>query len=182
MRARTQEARMSSTIDETIERVEQLYTAVTGSPPPTPNGHRSAFPPEIDPGMHVEEQLARMVMEVERLVPQARSATWIPHAVIWHEGADLVLAIDVPGVSREHVHVRVEHHALVINGLRRAPWSHQPSNLVGCDAPLGAFARSFALSAPISADQISGRIDNGVLTIRIHSSTRPQASQITIMS
>lgn len=170
---------MSSTLDETIQHVEQLYTALTGARPPTPNGHSAGFPPELDPAVHVEQQLARMLSEVERLVPQARSATWIPHAVIWQEDTDVVLALDVPGVSREHLNVRVEQRTLVVSGLRRVPWSRQPRSVAGCDTPLGTFSRSFPLAAPIAADQINGRLENGVLTIRIRSS---KASQISVIS
>lgn len=173
---------MNGTIDETIERVEQLYTTLTGTQPPAPNGQRTPFPPESDPFHHVQEQLGRVVAAVERLVPIATTprASWVPHALMWSDEADVVLALDVPGVARESVQVRVEPRGITVTGRRRAPWSQSPRAVVGCDAPLGTFARSFALPTRATPEQVSARLDDGVLTIRIHTSTQPPPSQISI--
>lgn len=178
----TRERTMNGTIDETIERLEQLYTTLTGTPPPAPNGQRTPFPPESDPLRHVQEQLGRVVAAAERLVPRsaASAATWIPNATVWTEEADLVLAVDVPGVSRENVEVRVEPRALTVTGRRHAPWSQYPRSIAGCDAPLGTFSRTFAIATHAAADRVSARLDDGVLTIRIHSTTQAPPSQISI--
>ncbi|MBX3161016.1 MAG: Hsp20/alpha crystallin family protein [Deltaproteobacteria bacterium] len=174
---------MNATIDETIERVEQLYTVLTGKPPARLNGHRVMIPPEVDPAVHVQERLDRLVHEMEQLAPVAAAAPpmWIPRAVAWTQEGALVFALDVPGVVARDVQIRVEPLALVVRGIRRAPWPHPPHDLAACDAPMGAFARSFPV-ARVAPDQIGARLEDGVLTIRVHRGARAEPSQIPIVS
>jgi HSP20 family protein len=172
---------MTTTIDETIERVEHLYTALTGLRPPT-TGRRAPIPPETDPILHVQDQLCAMVDAVERIVPSSASSApaWVPRALAWVHESDLVLAIDVPGVLARDLQIRVEPFALVVSGRRRAPWARTPQAVPACDAPLGTFARSFPLPGRVGADQIGARLDDGVLTIRVRPTPRTEPSQIPI--
>src|SRR5262249_12873810 len=158
---------------ETIERVEQLYTTLTGTRPPTPNGHRTAFPPEVDPVVHVQEQLGRMLVTLERVLPFSTQPAWIPHAAAWqHEGAP-VFPFDIPGVTRAHVYVRVDPTAFTVVGRRPMP----VRTLVACDASFGSFARTFELGRRVTPEQMSAHLhEDGVLTIRVHSSTKAQPS------
>jgi HSP20 family protein len=169
---------MTTSIEATIERVEQLYTSVTGSRPPTPSGQRAAFPPESDPVIYVEQQLERMLASIEQTVPVAGPPpfAWQPPAAVWNDDRDLVIAIDVPGVAREDLRVDVAHGAITVRGTRKAPWGQSPRTVADCDASLGTFVRSFSLAAPVARDQIAARLEAGVLTIRIHSSTGPERS------
>jgi HSP20 family molecular chaperone IbpA len=63
------------------------------------------------------------------------------------------------------------------------PWSRLPKSIFGCDAPLGAFARTFPLASRVDPKQVGVRLDDGVLTVRIYApNTRPEPSQIPISS
>ncbi len=172
---------MNATIDETIERVEQLYTTLTGNRPPTTNGN--AIPPEIDPAAHVQEQLGRMVSAIDGVVPRTAPApAWIPRAVAWSQDDDLLIAVDLPGVSREHLQVRVEPTGITVAGRRAMPWGRLPKSILGCDAPLGTFARTFPLATRVDPKQVGVRLDDGVLTVRIYANAKPEPSQIPISS
>lgn len=170
---------MNATIDETIDRVEQLYRALTGSRPPT--GRHTVIPPEADPVGHVQEQLGRMVTLVERFVPGA-PPQWMPQAMVWTHDSDLLFAVDIPGVLASDIEVRVEPAAITVRGLRRPPWAHPPKSVAFSDVALGTFARSFPLAVRIAPDHVSARLDDGVLTVRLHASTRAEPSQIPICS
>jgi len=169
---------MNATVDETLERVEQLYTAITGTRAPVTNDRRAAFPPEIDPIVHVEHQLERMIASVESLVPVP--TPWSPRATMWREDEDIIIAVDVPGVPRENVRVQVEQNAVVVIGRRVAAWGRGPRKPADGDTQVGTFARSFALAAPLAPEQLSARLDNGVLTIRLRGGARQRASQVSV--
>jgi len=174
---------MQSTIDETIERVEQLYTTLTGNRAPQPNGGSAPIPPETDPLLHVQEQLGRMVSVAEQLFATAPvQPTWSPHALSWRDEGGLSIAVDVPGVTRDQLQIRVEPGAIVVSGQRRPPWMHPPTSVDGADAPIGLFTRSFWLGAPIAPEQVTARLADGVLTIRITTTERGETSQIPIRS
>lgn len=172
---------MNATIDETIERVEQLYTTLTGAPPADADHRRAPIPPNIDPTAHVQEQLGRMVSAIDGVVPR-RAPAWTPSAVAWGQDEDLLIAVDVPGVSRDHLQIRVEASSIIVTGRRAMPWSRLPKSILGCDAPLGAFARTFQLAARIDPKQLGTRLEDGVLTIRIYAKAQPEPPQIPISS
>jgi HSP20 family molecular chaperone IbpA len=181
-RSHPEEDKMSATIEETIERVEQLYTALIGTRPPQTNGHRTPIPPEVDPIVHVQEQLGRMVSLAERLVPMTITPEWIPSVTVWMHETDLVFAVDVPGVLARDVRIRVEPNAITVTGHRRPPWAQTPKHIAARETGFGAFARTFPLATRVTADQISARLDDGLLVVRVHNATRAEPSQIPIMS
>jgi HSP20 family protein len=174
---------MQSTIDETIERVEQLYTTLTGKRAPHPNGGSVPIPPETDPLLHVQEQLGRMVSVAEQLVAMPLpQATWTPHALGWRDEGGLSIALDVPGVTRDQLQIRVDNGTITVSGQRKPPWTTAPASVDGCDAPLGLFTRSFWIGAPIAPEHVTARLADGVLTIRITANQRGETSQIPIRS
>jgi HSP20 family protein len=124
-----------------------------------------------------------VVSAVEELVLSSRisAAPWVPRAAVWSDDGGVELVIDVPGVSREDVQIRVEPLAITVTGRRRAPWSRPPRGVAGSDVPIGAFARSFPLAAHVAPDQVRARLDGGVLTIRIHGG-RSEPAQVSITS
>lgn len=71
---------MNATIDESIARVERLYTTITGRRPPQQHG-MAPIPPERDPFVHVEEQLERLVSAIEQLVPIDARMKRAPRAI-----------------------------------------------------------------------------------------------------
>jgi HSP20 family molecular chaperone IbpA len=169
---------MNATVDETLERVEQLYTAITGTRPPMTNEHRAAFPPELDPVVHVEHQLERMVAAVESVVPVP--SPWRPRATMWREDEDIMISIDVPGVSRDNVRVQVEQGSIVVIGRRHATWGRNPRKGAEGDTPVGTFARSFPLSAALAPEQLTARLESGVLLIRVRGGARQRPSQVSV--
>jgi HSP20 family protein len=175
---------MNTGIEETIDRVEQLYMAITGRQPPQVDASTTRIPPEIDPVRHVEEQLGKLVTAVEQqLAPEVVAApapAWTPRAFAWQHDAAFELAIDMPGVPRERIELSIEGPRLAVRGERPTPWGDgETRSPETCEAPLGRFARTFVLPELVDPAQITARLDAGVLRVRIarraatHGSTIP---------
>ncbi len=161
---------MNASIEDTIDRVEQLYAAITGRQPPDVNGNSRRIPPEIDPVRHVEEQLGKLMSAIEHGLHAdvASRPTWTPRASAWQDDADFELAIDLPGVARDRIDMRIEGNMLAVRGERPTPWGDgETRSPMTCEVPVGAFARTFALPHPVEPAQISARLDAGVLRVRI---------------
>jgi HSP20 family protein len=173
-----------NSIEETIGRVEQLYAAITGHQPPDVNGGVRRIPPETDPGRHVEEQLGRLLAAVEtRFTPGAApSPVWQPRTIAWQDELAYELAIDVPGVAREQIELRLEGPMLVVRGQRQPPWGDRdlPGVPDACEAPLGVFTRAFPLPERVEPARISARLEAGVLRIMIARGATAEPSQIAI--
>jgi HSP20 family molecular chaperone IbpA len=176
---------MNPTIEETIERVEQLYATITGHLPPHVNGNRTRMPPEIDPVRYVEDQLAKLVAAIEqRFTPGGAPATpaWTPRAFAWQDDTGIELALDVPGVAREQLEVRLDGPMLVVRGHRPPPWGERDLQRApdAHEAPVGTFARAFPLPERVEPGQISARLDDGVLYVRVARVPRSEPSPIAI--
>lgn len=178
---------MNITIDETIERVEQLYATITGNaPPPATTGNGVRIPPESDPGQYVEKQLRHLLSAMERIAPAREAAsnpTWMPRAIVSADRVALEIALDVPGVSRDDVQILLEDRVLTVRGQREiAPAVREDRRIDACEVPLGTFMRSFELPVHVAPENVIAHLAGGVLTIRIASTTRTESSQIPIRS
>ncbi|HTR51042.1 MAG TPA: Hsp20/alpha crystallin family protein [Kofleriaceae bacterium] len=171
---------MNASIEETIERVEQLYFALTGQRPPHVEG--TPMPPETDPARHVEEQLGRLLAATERLAPTAAASAWTPRACAWHDDVGAHLAIDVPGVGRDSIELELDGRRLVVRGTRTPPWQDQtPRGLDGGEAQYGAFSRAFVFAARVEPEQLAARLDSGVLHVRVLRAQLGEPSRIPIL-
>ncbi|KAJ9517155.1 hypothetical protein QJQ45_009088 [Haematococcus lacustris] len=95
---------------------------------------------------------------------------------------------DAPGFSPEQVHVELQGDTLVVSGEKRS--SRQDKHEEGGvkthrrERTFTRFTRAFVLPEDAKPDNISARIDNGVLTVDIPKEPRapPQARRITVQA
>lgn len=175
---------MNPTIDQTIERVEQLYWMITGTRPPRVSNSIAPIPPESDPVVHVEEQLERLAAALENVVPSQRgSVAWTPRSVAWRDDDGIALAVDLPGITREQISINVDKQVITISGQRHMPWTRaRPARSVDtCDVPFGSFSRSFVFASQLKPEHVSARFDQGVLTLFV-GSKQGEPSQLPIRS
>jgi HSP20 family molecular chaperone IbpA len=172
---------MITSIEDTIDRVERLYTTITGGPPPQLEGGGVRIPPEADPVRHIEDQLGRLIAALDlKLNPAAPS--WQPRAFAWRDDLALELAIDIPGVPRETLELRLDGQMLAVEGHRPPPWpAGQPWPPEAAEAPWGRFVRVFTLRERVEPSHVSARLEGGVLHVRISRSAPAEASQIPIL-
>jgi HSP20 family protein len=170
-------------IDDTIQRVERLYSALTGGPVPPPNGH-VPIPPESDIARHVEAQLDRLAAAIERQAPASGpntpSTAWTPRACTWHGESHLEIVLEVPGVTRADLEIGVEDRTLVVRGRRPTPWGARTTQ-VTTEMPVGAFMRTFVLPVRVEPQDVAARLADGLLAIRIQRNPQAEtARRITI--
>jgi HSP20 family protein len=174
---------MNASIEETIERVEQLYFALTGKRPPHVEG--APIPPETDPVRHVEEQLGKLVAATEQLAPaQASSPAWTPRSCAWRDETGVHLAVDLPGVARESIELELEGRRLIVRGTRVPPWqgAKAAGEVAACEAAYGPFARAFVFAARVEPEQLAARLDEGVLHVRVSRAQLGESSRIPILA
>jgi HSP20 family protein len=175
---------MYPSIEQTIDRVEQLYATITGRQPPHANGGVAHIPPEIDPGRHVEEQLAKLLAAIEQRFAHepAQAQTWQPRASAWQDEDGFELAIDMPGIARDSLAITCDGQTLYVRGHRPAPWREHALAPVSCEAPFGAFARTFALPIAVEPSAITARLDAGVLRVRVARRPPAEPASITVQA
>jgi HSP20 family protein len=153
-------------LDEAIGQVSQLYRAVTGHDMPMSDAPYAPIPAEKDPVQHVQEQIDRLVAMLAGPASPMTAAPWAPPIAIYESASEVVVAIDVPGTSRDRVGVHVESGALVVSG-KRTPSPANGETLRHAEVRFGDFRRVVPLPFGLRTAEMSARLDGGVLEVRI---------------
>jgi HSP20 family protein len=96
---------------------------------------------------------------------------------ILERGNALVLLVDLPGVKREDIELRVEADTLTLEGQRAGP---EGARGVRLERPRGKFRRAFRIDAPISPQSVQATWRDGVLEIVLEKSPRPEPVQVRV--
>ena len=153
-------------LDEAIGKVSSLYRAVTGRDMPPSDAPYAPIPAEKDPVQHVQEQMDRLLGLLDGGTASATATTWAPPITIHESPAEFVVDIDVPGTTRDQVEVHLESGMLVVSG-QRAPAPANGETMRHAEVRLGAFRRAIPIPAGLCTTDMTARIENGVLEVRI---------------
>lgn len=116
----------------------------------------------------------------ERAVQQRRAPAVVPPAVdISENSAGITLTADMPGVSKEHLQVRVDGNSLLIEGAVQLDLPEQAQTL-HADLRSGTYRRRFVLSRELETDKIEASLKDGVLTVHIPKRAELRPRQIEV--
>jgi HSP20 family protein len=107
---------------------------------------------------------------------------WAPPTDLTEDGEDLVLRIDLPGMSDEDVTVEVDGNVLTVSGERKDHRETQEGSVFRLERSFGKFSRSFTLPEGTETDSIEGGLENGVLELRVPKPAERQPKRIKIGS
>ena len=161
----------TETIDETIGQIERLYRTLTGREAP-PGGEQpyAAIPPERAPEEHVGEQLDRLVESLGELSGRRSAlAPWTPPVSVWETPKEVLILVDLPGVTREAVKLHVTQGMLEVTGERvaRPASATDSAKLVYLEHGKGTFRRVMPLPPGVAVDELQAQMKDGVLEVRM---------------
>lgn len=94
------------------------------------------------------------------------SNTWIPPMDVVETADEVLCHLEVPGMSREDIEIRVQDNMLVISGEKKYEDGEQKEGgFRSIERRYGRFERSFSLPRTIDTNNVKARHENGVLTI-----------------
>jgi HSP20 family protein len=102
-----------------------------------------------------------------------------PAADIFETEKDLVLMVDMPGVPKDRVNVRLDNDELEIEGQVVAE-GFEKMQVLFSEYNIGNYFRRFSLSNEIQKDSIEAVMSDGVLTLRLPKTPRAQPRKIAI--
>jgi HSP20 family protein len=152
--------------EDAIGKVSHLYRTVTGRDMPVTETPYAPIPAERDPVQHVQEQMDRLIGLLGPGNTPRTAMPWSPPIAIYESPSEVVVAIDVPGTSRDRVGVHVESGALVVTG-KRAPSPANGETLRHAEVRFGDFRRVVPLPFGLRTAEMTARLDGGVLEVRI---------------
>lgn len=104
-----------------------------------------------------------------------RLADWLsPAAEASQNGEAYRIAVELPGVAEEDIHVTVEDGVLQIRGEKKSEREEKGDSWYFSERQFGSFSRSFRLPSDADADGVKAEIKDGVLTVTVPKKALPK--------
>lgn len=116
-----------------------------------------------------EQQQAQKSEQALQSLPK-----FLPKADIIEGKEGLELSLEVPGLTKEEIQIKVEKKKLLISGTIQPP----EGELWYSEYSPGNFERSFSLSDSIDTSKIEAHLQQGVLTLKL--AKKPEAEAVSI--
>ncbi len=125
-----------------------------------------------------KELAKKQQAQVTRREEQPEVETFVPAADICETENQIVIRMDMPGVGKDNVDVRVDRDTLTVQGtVSGAP----DGRLVYGEQRVGDFRRQFTLSDDLDRENIAATMDAGVLTLTIGKAEQVKPRKIEIL-
>ena len=104
---------------------------------------------------------------------------YMPGTDIFETGDAITMAMEMPGVSKESIDIKLEKRRLSVQGHIDFN-SYEKFKPAYTEYNVGHFSRSFALSGEIDTDNINASVADGVLTLVLPKARETQLRKITV--
>jgi HSP20 family protein len=104
---------------------------------------------------------------------------FLPVTDIFENDQALTLVVEMPGVNKDHVDVRVENDVLTIEG-RVDFGNYEGLQPLYTEYNVGNYARSFQLSSKIDQSGINAQLKDGVMTLVLPKGEKAKPRRIAV--
>jgi HSP20 family protein len=127
-------------------------------------------------------EMARLFDEVfgERDAGGWRENAWAPPVDLYDTGEAFVLKAELPGMSKDDIHIEVHDRTLTLRGERRHEAEVKEENYHRRERAYGSFQRTFSLPTAVDADRIQANFKDGLLELRVPKSETAKPKRIAI--
>jgi HSP20 family protein len=105
---------------------------------------------------------------------------FVPAVDVYEDTQKLILKLEVPGIRKEDLDIRVEGRTLTVKGERKFEAEEKEENFQRIERRFGSFVRSFTLPATVSTDEIAAVSTDGVLSISLAKKPEAKPKQIEV--
>jgi len=96
------------------------------------------------------------------------------------EDSSFHLEVDLPGVAKEDVDIKVEDGVLSVTALRKYKNELSRENYYICESAFGKFERRYVLPENIDTEKVDAELSDGRLTITLRKTKKAQPKRIAI--
>lgn len=194
--AKTKEARTSESPDQKREqqheprRGEQQKQAMQTrrgyelQRPSSPFGFMRRFTEEMDRIFH-DFGLGRGFSESSSgremgMFGEGGPTMWSPQIEVFEREGELCVRADLPGMTKDDIHVDIADNALVIRGERKSEREEEEEGYYRTERSYGSFYRSIPLPEGVDAESADANFRNGVLEITMPAPERAGRRRLEI--
>lgn len=125
--------------------------------------------------LQVQEK-KELATKEEQTVP---ARFYVPYTDIYETDAALWVSMEMPGVEKDNVEVKLEKNVLSIEG-RIDFTKYEKLTPLYTEYNIGHYRRDFRLSSAIDSQHISAKLDGGVLTVELPKSKETVPRRINV--
>jgi HSP20 family protein len=100
-------------------------------------------------------------------------STWMPPVDLYETPDEFVLVADLPGLTKDEIHLEVHDRTLTLRGERKpATEAHYQRR----ERAYGGFQRVFTLSTPVDTEKVRASMKDGILELHLpkHEAAKPR--------
>ena len=116
------------------------------------------------------------------LTPLQQTAAFLPPVDVTVSDSDLVLTMDLPGLTVDDVEIELTDGFLTVRGERKRPEVAEGGSFITTERPYGRFERQITVPEGVDPESITASLDNGVLSLIVPQPQQKKAKTITINS
>src|SRR5215831_7602523 len=111
---------------------------------------------------------------------QLAAGTFVPAVDVYEDEHNLVLKLEIPGVSEDELKVSLENSTLTVSGERKFEKEEKEENFHRIERRYGAFTRTFRLPNTVDAEKVEASYDKGLLKITLakRAEAKPKAIKV----
>lgn len=116
------------------------------------------------------------------LVPSEHLAerAWMPAVDIRETEDSLIMTAELPGMTKENVHITLENNVLTISGERKFEKDEKRENYHRIERAYGEFSRSFSVPNNIDPGKVQAKFSDGLLEVKLSKSPEARPRKIEI--
>ena len=123
------------------------------------------------------------VQEKKELVSKEEKTTpsryYMPNTDIYETDDALTVVMEIPGVQKKDMDIHIENDVLRVEG-RVDFGNYEGMEPLYTEYNVGHFARAFTLSSKIDQQQITAKVEDGVLTLTLKKAREAMPRRITV--
>jgi HSP20 family protein len=108
------------------------------------------------------------------------TGAWAPPVDIHETDEALILNAELPGCSKDDVHIDFQNNRLTLRGERKHETEVKEEQYHRRGRAYGSFRRVFQLPATIDQDRVTASFQNGILELRLPKSEAAKPKRIAI--
>ncbi|HBA84010.1 MAG TPA: hypothetical protein DCZ95_07955 [Verrucomicrobia bacterium] len=112
------------------------------------------------------------------------AGSWSPNTDVCVSGDDVIVKMELAGVAKDSIRIRIEGDALIVEGVRRDPYGGESTagyKFIQMELEYGPFRRVVGVPFPIDGDRSMAQFDGGILRILLPRARSCGATKITVI-
>jgi HSP20 family protein len=108
------------------------------------------------------------------------NSNWLPSTDITEDKNGYKVTLELPGLDRENIEVKLEDRILTVKGERKEEKESKESRFHKIERHYGSFVRTFRLPESVKSDKIEAKFKNGLLSIDIPKADEVKPKEIEV--